>query len=213
MFSRTTTVLAAASLLLTAGGIAYAAIPSADGTVNACYATSSSTDSAPKKGGGSVAAYTKGDIRVVGEGEACRSYETAISWNQQGVPGEPGPSGPAGPAGPTANVEELEAEVADLRYKLDAIFDPVLEIYVPGGQFFDFTVTGAGLKPGTQVTTGDLILGPDEPEGFTESLGVVGPDGTFSGVKSNVWCGHPGVRIRATSLLGDPVSVTRLFGC
>lgn len=65
---------------ITAGGIAYAATPAAEGTVNACYAK-------------------QGDLRIVEEGEACKSNETAISWNQKGEKGDPGEPGAKGDPG------------------------------------------------------------------------------------------------------------------
>lgn len=78
-------VLAVATLAV--GGVAFAAIPS-DGKVNACYA---------KKDG---VLFDKGDVRLIDEGESCRSYETAIAWNQTGPAGPQGVQGPQGPQGP-----------------------------------------------------------------------------------------------------------------
>lgn len=80
-----------------AGSVAYAAIPASDGTISACYATSD----APKPVlnvviGGTAPAYSKGDIRLVQPGEACRSYEMPVSWNQKGVPGQVGSPGVSG---------------------------------------------------------------------------------------------------------------------
>ncbi|MEO6470310.1 MAG: hypothetical protein ABIR57_00675 [Aeromicrobium sp.] len=37
--------------------------------------------------------YHKGDVRVVNEGEACKSYETPMTWNQQGPKGDTGATG------------------------------------------------------------------------------------------------------------------------
>jgi hypothetical protein len=39
-------------------------------------------------------------VRVVDEGERCRTNELALQWNQTGPPGTPGPVGPVGPTGP-----------------------------------------------------------------------------------------------------------------
>ena len=66
---------------IVAGGIAYAAIPAPDGTINACYAKS-------------------GNIRIVEQGETCKANEDPITWNQKGVKGDPGATGPAGATGP-----------------------------------------------------------------------------------------------------------------
>ena len=73
------------ALVLAAVGVGYAAIPGAGGVINGCY----------DKGSGA--------LRVVDEGVACKSKETALSWNQQGQPGAPGaPGQPGGPGEPGA---------------------------------------------------------------------------------------------------------------
>jgi hypothetical protein len=80
-------VIASLALVVALGGIAYAQIPSSDGTFYGCVAKS-----------GSVA-HSKGDLRVVEQSEACRNYEFPVSWNQQGPPGQPGqPGQPGAPA-------------------------------------------------------------------------------------------------------------------
>jgi type VI secretion system secreted protein Hcp len=72
------------------GAIAVAAIPSADGTIHACYATG--TDS---NGAG-------GQLRVIDESTECQGGEKAISWNQQGPPGPKGDQGNKGDQGDDA---------------------------------------------------------------------------------------------------------------
>ena len=42
-----------------------------------------------------------GNLRLVESAAACRTAETAVSWNAAGTKGDPGPAGPAGSAGPT----------------------------------------------------------------------------------------------------------------
>jgi hypothetical protein len=66
----------AALLVVVAGGIAYAAIPGADGTINGCYKMSDGT------------------LRVIDAeaGEKCKSSEKPIAWSQTGPPGPPGES-------------------------------------------------------------------------------------------------------------------------
>jgi hypothetical protein len=65
-------LLILAALFMVAGGIAYAAIPGADGTINGCYKRSDGT------------------LRVIDAeaGATCKPSETAIAWSQTGPPGE-----------------------------------------------------------------------------------------------------------------------------
>jgi hypothetical protein len=65
-----------------AAGFAYAQIPDANGVIHGCYSRSG------------------GSLRVVDEGQSCKTGEWSISWNQQGQPGQAGPAGAQGPAGP-----------------------------------------------------------------------------------------------------------------
>jgi hypothetical protein len=74
------------------GGIGYAAIPSQGGTFRACYANT--------EGLLLGIPHSKGDVRLVNEGESCRSYETLTTWNQTGAQGPQGPQGLQGPQGP-----------------------------------------------------------------------------------------------------------------
>jgi hypothetical protein len=66
-----------------AGGIAWATVPAADGTITACYRSS-------------------GLLRIIDAeaGETCRDNETLLAWNEEGMQGPEGPIGPQGPAGP-----------------------------------------------------------------------------------------------------------------
>jgi hypothetical protein len=84
MKSRTGGVVGAGALTLVVAGAAYAAgaIPDGDGTIRACYSTSS------------------GALRVVDANATCRANETGLLWNQKGPKGDPGPQGEPGPAGP-----------------------------------------------------------------------------------------------------------------
>jgi hypothetical protein len=54
------------------GGIAYASIPDATGTIHGCFKT------------------TNGQLRVIDEGQSCRKNEAALNWSQTGPPGPPG---------------------------------------------------------------------------------------------------------------------------
>ena len=69
---------------LGAAGIAMASIPGGGGVINGCYNS------------------TNGSLRVIDSsaGDACKTGETAIQWNQVGPQGPAGPAGPQGPTGP-----------------------------------------------------------------------------------------------------------------
>jgi hypothetical protein len=91
--NKTTIVLACGVIgtVLASGLAASAAIPDSTGTIYGCYA----------KTDGLILGipHSKGDVRVVDEGATCRSYETAVSWNQKGVKGDTGQQGPQGEQG------------------------------------------------------------------------------------------------------------------
>lgn len=79
--------IAATSMLV--GGIAFAAVPDAQGTINACYLNG------------------VGTLRIADPGKTpkCNDTgrfftETAVSWKASGGTGAQGPVGPAGPTGP-----------------------------------------------------------------------------------------------------------------
>jgi hypothetical protein len=62
----------AATVTITAAGVAYASVPDATGQIHACY--------------------TKSATRIV-DNPKCKSGEKALAWN---IKGNPGPAGPAG---------------------------------------------------------------------------------------------------------------------
>src|SRR5215218_317541 len=68
--------------------IAIAAIPSADGTIHACYAPN---------------ATPPGALRIIDADatppQTCLPDEQTITWNQRGPAGPVGPQGPSGPPG------------------------------------------------------------------------------------------------------------------
>lgn len=82
--SRRALILAVTALAVTVGGsVAYATIPASNGTINGCYEKRTGT------------------LRVIDSdaGAKCTSFETPITWNQQGQKGPTGPAGPSGPPG------------------------------------------------------------------------------------------------------------------
>jgi hypothetical protein len=86
--SRGAMIAVTAATALAAVGVAsvaIGAIPGGDGKIHACYNKSDG-----------------GRFRVVDadDAQACKSMETPLVWNQQGVKGDTGPQGPQGPPGP-----------------------------------------------------------------------------------------------------------------
>lgn len=120
-----TASLAGALVVGIGGAVAAAAVPEADGVINGCYSTKGSLFGSPK-----------GSLRVIDEGEMCRSSERALPWNQQGPQGEkgdPGLQGPTGPPGPAvAPQAKLAAGTAPV-YLTDGTPHTALSIALPAG--------------------------------------------------------------------------------
>ncbi len=80
---------------VTAAGVAYAAIPGGDGTIQGCYT---------KVGG---------ILRLVDSTSQCKNFENPVSWSQKGqkgdpgTPGTPGTNGTNGAAGFSPTVTQL----------------------------------------------------------------------------------------------------------
>lgn len=133
------------------GGTAWASgavgsIVGANGTVTGCYQTQN------------------GQLRVVAEGETCRSSESAIQWSQKGPPGDTGPTGAPGPQG-----ERGETGPQGIRGEIG-----------PQGE------------PGLQGPKGDPgSPGPAGATGATGAVGPQGPAGTAQGVHSYGYVFHP----------------------
>ncbi len=81
--ARLTLFITGGLVSMIAGGILFASIPDAGGTITACYQK------------------TTGALRVidVGKGQSCLPTEALLSWNHLGVPGAPGAPGGSGTAG------------------------------------------------------------------------------------------------------------------
>ena len=86
-----------AVLIMVVAGImtVFAGIPGDDGRIHGCYLTHQNE------------LERQGNLRVVGDASQCKDSETAISWNQQGLPGPSGAQGPRGDPGPAAPPEVL----------------------------------------------------------------------------------------------------------
>jgi hypothetical protein len=143
------------------GGVATGAIPSGDGTINACYSSD-------------------GSVRVIDNdaGKTCNKGWAPLSWSQRGVPGPQGPpgedgrdghdgaqgpQGERGPAGPASSGAKLilvrrTVIVPGARVpSCDA--DPATPCFpIPQATFLTVTVTCPdgthGLPPGKAETDG-----------------------------------------------------------
>jgi hypothetical protein len=116
--------------VLAAVGVGYAAIPGTDGQIKGCYATTNGLLLGIP--------HSKGDTRIVDSGEACRSYETAIAWNQQGSPGAAGTNGTNGSNGVSGYEYVLATGVGR-----KTVYCPVGKVVVGGGGTVLGLVNGA----------------------------------------------------------------------
>ncbi len=71
-------------IALGGGAVAASSIVGSDGDIKGCFATEGKR---------------QGSLRVVREGEACRSGEQRLAWNTEGEVGAPGETGPPGETG------------------------------------------------------------------------------------------------------------------
>ncbi len=87
-------ILGAAAILVVSVGVAYAAIPDANGVIKGCFKKSGHDDDDDDGG-------PKGSLRVIdtAKGEKCKKNETALSWNQKGPKGDKGDKGDTGAQG------------------------------------------------------------------------------------------------------------------
>ncbi len=128
--------------LAIASGVAYASIPASNGALTGCYRT----------GGGA----NQGEFRIVETSASCRSNETALTFNQQGVAGPKGETGAPGPKGETGATGAAGAT------------GPKGETGLKGE-------TGATGPQGVKGDTGDT--GPTGATGATGPAGATGQTG------------------------------------
>lgn len=129
---RVLTTTAIGVIMLGTAGVAVASIPSANGTIAACYA----------KPGLPLLSPPAGTLRVIDSpGQSCTGNEIPLSWNQTGPAGPQGPQGPTGPPGSTTPV----------------VSDVTLTTYAAPGSTIAQTAT---CPSGTVVTGGGFTTGP-----------------------------------------------------
>ena len=134
-------LLIATAMLAGATGIALATIPGSSGVISGCYEKRT------------------GILRVIdaGAGKQCLSFETPISWNQQGLKGDPGTQGIQGPKGDTGAI------------------GPQGNAGPSGPKGADSTVAGPPGQKGDQGIQGDP--GPKGDPGEPGERGAIGPPG------------------------------------
>jgi hypothetical protein len=170
---RMATGTAVFSACVLAGGVAWAAIPGGDGTIDGCYLK------------------VTGTLRVIdtGKGDKCiKGLETPISWNQKGDPGPAGAKGATGAAGAKGDAGPAGAKGAtgaagpkgDTGPKGDSgAAGPAGKDGAPGPQ----GDTGPAGKDGAPGAQGDT--GPQGPSGAQGATGPQGPAG--SGGSGALW--------------------------
>lgn len=145
-------VILLVSLLMVGGvwavRVAYATIPDTGGVIHACY------DSGNRM------------LRVIDTevGEACRSKEMALSWNQTGPQGSEGPRGPSDgfvTSLPLANPKNLDGRNVN-----------VLSLSLPKGNYIlSASVRVERSQSGTSTVLCDLRVGGGPfPTGYVERL-------------------------------------------
>ncbi len=166
------------ALVLSASGLAVASIPSADGTIQACYDNQS------------------GALRVIDTSAAvggkCAAGQTPLSWNQTGPPGPQGSSGTQGPpgaAGAGTNAYEATFDGHGCGpfgcgyYGLPPDGSPItVSLPLPAGTYALF-----GKANFASDFSGYLPGGPHSPDTWVDSIPVLcethaGSDGDRTGI-------------------------------
>jgi hypothetical protein len=80
------TAISAAVIAFAVAGVAFGAIPGANGVIASCYSQATGT-------------WRPIDVEK-SPADKCKASEKQLSWNQQGTKGDKGDTGPQGPAGP-----------------------------------------------------------------------------------------------------------------
>jgi Collagen triple helix repeat (20 copies) len=148
-------------LVALAGTVAFASIPDSAGVIHACFKTNN------------------GQLRVIDSAtQQCRKGETAISWNQAGLPGPQGPQGIQGLTGAAGATGATG----------------------PQGLKGDTGATGAtgaqgiqGLTGATGATGAQGIQGLTGATGATGAQGIQGPKGDTGATGAQGVPGVPGV--------------------
>jgi hypothetical protein len=178
---------------ISAGGIAYAAVPDGTGVIHGCRAN------------------VGGTLRVVDSerGEGCRPSETALDWNQRGQQGLEGPPGPAGTAKAWARIDGSGGITSSHGLGPATVTHPMTGVYcihnlpfephVAVGSSANGIVSDPGAPGGfapigydlnVTAATLDRVAAPDNILGICDTTGpataqvrvyVANPNGLFNG--------------------------------
>jgi hypothetical protein len=129
---------AVALVALVVGGIAYATIPAASGTISGCYDTKT----------GALRVYDTSGGAIPG----CAAKEAPLTWSQIGPQGPQGPQGPAGTAKAWARVDLNGNVTSSFGLGSATVTHPQTGVYCIGNLPF---------QPHVAVATGPTGLGTD----------------------------------------------------
>ncbi len=146
------TIIAVAGILVAGAGVAYATIPDINGVIHGCYS----------KSGGS--------LRVIDNTVTnCKSTETSLNWNLQGVQGPQGPVGPQGQQGPQGaqgpQGPQGSQGPAGPSGTSHGYFASAANVVIAGTPAYSAIVSISGLAAGNYMLSGQVFIGdyPSEP--------------------------------------------------
>lgn len=146
------TAFGLAALVIALGGAAFAAIPSSDGTISACYHKSN------------------GNVRLVESAGDCRSSESAVSWNQRGPAGPPGEGNAEVVALERTFIADGETKVLFKRGSLTLTARCMLNQPGPNGPLIDIAdILISTTKPGSFYAGGNSLVEPSQPKDIAEA--------------------------------------------
>jgi hypothetical protein len=121
-----------------AGGFAYAAIPSSNGTITGCLDA-------------------KGSLKVIDAeaGVTCGGGKRTLTWNQQGPPGPAGAQGPQGSQGVAGPSDAYVASTSAKAVAAGSGYQTIATLNLPGGAYV-IAAKASVLVPGVSGVTCEL---------------------------------------------------------
>jgi len=151
----------AAAAAFVVAGFAFGAIPGAGGVIHGCYGTSN------------------GQLRVI-DGGSCRTGETPLDWNAQGVAGPTGATGATGAAGATGATGATGAAGATSEVYTsggrrstpsDEGFDTIAYVTLPAGEYVLNAVVGGEATNAGNDAAGSCVFSSSGPATFGPAAG------------------------------------------